>query len=381
MRKIVVACDSFKGCLSSAEIAGICAESITDVFPGCKVVGIAVGDGGEGTVDSLVTEMNGSWETVTVKGPLFNDVEARYGIVRDKSTAIMEMSAASGITLIDPSLRNPEKTTSYGTGEMILDAIRKGCREILLGIGGSATNDGGMGMLAALGFRFLDINGNELEPIGGNLRFISHIDNSNVNSEVLSTKFIVACDVDNPLCGYNGASAVFGPQKGADPEMVKRLDTGLRNYAEILKKEGYGDIADLPGAGAAGGMGGGLSACLNAVLKPGIEMVLDAIDFDNKITGADLVFTGEGKIDSQSLSGKTPYGILKRGVAQSIPVIAIGGAVEDSHKLNEAGFTAIFPIQSSPISLTDAMQPAVARKNIKRTVTQILLTIKRFTSN
>ncbi len=379
MEKIVVACDSFKGSLSSNEVAEAVGKGIKEVFTSCQVVEIPVADGGEGTVESLVDALDGKMIQSQVAGPLSTPVTAEYGISSDGITAIMEMASASGLTLIPPSSRNPLLTTTRGVGQMILDAVCRGCRRVLIGIGGSATNDCGLGMLIALGYRFLDLNGEEI-PIGYgmDLERVATIDDSKVSPEIRGTEFIVACDVNNPLYGIDGAAYVFARQKGADDKMIERLDRGMRHFAEIVEKHIGKDLASAPGAGAAGGLGFAFLAFMNASLKPGVEMVLDAIHFNDTIKEADLVITGEGKIDRQTSMGKTPHGVLNRAKKFGIPVIALGGAVEDTDSLCADGFTAILSIQPGPIPLEKAMERATAYANIKQTVTQImrLLNIK-----
>lgn len=373
MNKIVVACDSFKGCLSSIEIAKIVSNGIHDVCPSCQVVELPVADGGEGTVEALVEAMNGEMIETRVRGPLNSEVTARYGISHDGNTAFMEMASASGLPLLDPPLRNPLYTTTKGVGDMILDAIARGCRSILLGIGGSATNDCGMGMLIALGYKFFNQEGKEIfSGCGKDLENVSIVDDSEVTQEIRETRFVIACDVSNPLYGPNGAAYVYARQKGADDEMIVRLDKGMRHFAEIINRHTGREVAATPGAGAAGGLGYAFMAFLNANLKPGVDMVLDAINFDEIIKGADMVITGEGKIDRQTSMGKTPQGVMTRARRQQIPVIALGGSVEETEFLNNNGFTAIFPIQSGPLSLKEAMSKPTASANIKRTVTQIM---------
>ena len=370
--KIVIACDSFKGSLTSTEVGEACAGGIKSVNPQAETVVVAVGDGGEGTVDALVAGLDGSFVTCEVRGPLGNPVTARYGISGDGRTAIMEMAQASGLPLISPAERNPLLTSTYGTGEMIADALRRGCSTILTGIGGSATNDGGTGMLAALGVKFYDRADKELTPCGGNLEDIASIDASGLMPEARRAQFVVACDVDNPLYGPRGAAYVFAPQKGADAAMVERLDRGLRVYADAVARTVGRDVAMMPGAGAAGGLGAAFAAFLNASLKPGIEMMLSAIRFDEIVKDADLVITGEGRLDSQTVMGKTPAGVLNAAKRQHIPVVAIGGGVTASETLLDAGFAAVLPIVPGPVSLNEAMEADNARRNARRTAQQIM---------
>ena len=372
MKKIVIASDSFKGCLSSREIALAAEAGIRKVLPDCEVVGIPVADGGEGTTEALVDAMNGRLVTCEVHDPLMNLIQAEYGILGDGLTAVIEMAAASGLVLIPPEMRNPLLTTTYGTGELIRDALQRGCRRFLIGIGGSATNDAGTGMLQALGFRFFDTDGNEPEKGGQILEKIAHIDSANVIPALQESVFTVACDVNNPFSGENGASFVYARQKGADDAMIRRLDNGLRRFAAVIHASTGKEIDAVPGAGAAGGLGGGFIAFLPATLKPGIQMVLEALRFDSRIQHADLIITGEGKLDRQTAMGKTPAGILEAGKKRQIPVIAIGGAIEDSDALLQQGFLAVFSIQPGPVSLEQAMDKTFAGSQVERTVEQIV---------
>ncbi len=361
-----MASDSFKGSLSSLEVGEAARNGILRAFPEADVTVVPVADGGEGTVEALVDALLGHIVSVEVFSPLRNPVAARYGISGDGSTAIMEMAQASGITLDHGSL-NPLRASTYGTGEMIVDALRRGCRTIVMGIGGSATNDGGMGLLSALGVKFLDKDGCELFPCGASLELIDSIDLSGMNPLAAEANFKIACDVDNPLYGPRGAAYVFAPQKGADEQTVKRLDHGLRVYAEAVKKATDRDVALIPGAGAAGGLGACFAAFFNATLERGSELMLNTIKFDKIITDAHLVITGEGRLDSQTVMGKTPFGVLKAAEKQGIPVIAIGGAVTAAESLLKAGFMAAFPIVAAPISLKEAMAPSTAAENVART--------------
>lgn len=373
MQKVVIAPDSFKGCLSSAEVAASIARGVHSVLPECRLSCVAVADGGEGTVDALVSTLGGIKIEVDVAGPLMAPVKAVYGVSADGRTAIMEMASASGLPLVPDSLRNPMKTTTYGTGQMIMHAIRSGCRKVLIGIGGSATNDGGLGMLHALGFRFFDCACGEIAPgCGADLSRVECIDSADVPPEVRATEFVVACDVTNPLCGPGGAAHVFARQKGADTAMIEQLDAGMRHFASVIERSGLPSVADMPGAGAAGGLGGAFVAFLDAELKAGIDMVLDAAKFDTVLADADLVITGEGRLDGQTAMGKAPQGVLRRAQRCGVPVVAIGGAVQDARALNEAGFAAVFSVQQGPVTLSDAIKPEVASANISRTVAQII---------
>ena len=369
--KIVIASDSFKGSLSSVEVAQAATRGIRAVNPHCEIVAVNVADGGEGTVEAVVEALGGQIITTNVSDPLGRAIQAQYGIAGE--TAIIEMAAASGLPLLQPAERNPWLTSTYGTGEIIMDALQRGCRHFLVGIGGSATNDAGIGMLHALGFRFYDTNHHEIPSYcGGNLQDIAYIDDTLVSPAIRQAQFTVACDVDTPFCGPDGAAPVFAPQKGADAEMVTKLDAGMASFAKVIANTYNINIVPIAGAGAAGGMGGGFRAFLNAQLKPGIDMVLDAIGFDHIIQGADLVITGEGKIDFQTAKGKTAAGVLSRATAQHIPVIAIGGCVEMCESLAQMGFAGIYPILEEKVPLEIAMQPDFAAANIEKTIKNIL---------
>lgn len=374
--KIVVAPDSFKGSLSSSEVVDICCEAIRDVFPDAEIVGLPIADGGEGTVEVLTDSFGGDLVETEVENPVGKKIFARYLLSSDGREAVMEMAQASGLCLLSPEERDPLLASTYGVGEMIMDAVDRGCRKIFMGIGGSATNDGGMGMLRALGFRFLDKDGKELQGRGMDLEKVVRIDSSDINRGIRGVEFVVACDVDNPLVGERGASFVFAPQKGADHGMVLRLDRGMRNFAEVIKRELGMDVAAMPGAGAAGGLGGAFAAFLGGRLRSGIDMVLDAVCFDEKIKGADLILTGEGSIDRQSLMGKVLSGVLKRARNHNVPLVAVSGQVKDSEELNMAGFAAVFPIENGSVSLETAMCKPYASTNLKRTIRQILLLLK-----
>lgn len=368
--KIVIASDSFKGSLTSAEVAQAATRGIKANYPDCEVVTVHVADGGEGTVEAVVEALGGEIITANVSDPLGRPIDARYGMAGDK--AIIEMAAASGLTLLRPDERNPWLTSTYGTGELIMDAIQRGCRQFLIGIGGSATNDAGTGMLQALGVRFYNADNQEITDCrGGRLHEIACINDSEVAESVRQSQFTVACDVDTPFCGREGATVVFAPQKGADTHMVQQLEKGMASLAEVIENKYHIPIASMVGAGAAGGMGGALHAFLNATLKRGIDMVLDTIDFDTIIQGADLIITGEGKIDHQTAKGKTAKGILARAKAQDIPVIAIGGSVERCESVEQMGFAGIYPISEENIPLEIAMQPTIAAANIEKTIKKI----------
>lgn len=370
--KVVIACDSFKGCLTSREAGEAAAEGVRLAIPEAETIVVPVADGGEGTVDALVDCLHGYRATSDVKGPLGDTTKALYGICG--ATAVIEIAEASGLTLIPAERRNPWLTSSYGTGQLIRDALQHGCRNFLIGLGGSATNDGGTGMLRALGYRFLDKDGRDVGDTGGDTADIVSIDVSGRLPELEEATFTVACDVTNPLIGPNGASHVFGRQKGADSEMARRLDNALTLFAAVTAKISDTDFSYHPGAGAAGGLGFAFLAFLKGNLKPGIEMVLDTIDFDAKLPGASIVITGEGHLDSQTCMGKTPYGVLRHAAALGIPVIAIGGAVDSAaeESLLRAGFDSIHAVTPPGMPLERAMHPETAIANIKRTVAGIL---------
>lgn len=379
MKKIVIASDSFKGSISSMEIARIVAEAASEVFPGCETVRLEMADGGEGTTDALCRALGGEMVKCEVHGPLREKVISEYAIVDvpgEGLTAVIEMSQASGLPLVPTGLRNPMLTTTFGTGELILDALGRGCRHFLIGIGGSATNDGGTGMLAALGWRFLDMDGKELPPVGASLEKIASIDSSGKNPVLNGCSFITACDVDNPFCGPDGAAFVFGPQKGAGPEEVRLLDKGLESFASVIQERTGTNVKEIPGAGAAGGLGGALMAFLGSRLTPGAEMVLDVIGFDSLAEGADLVITGEGKMDGQTLKGKAPLCVLKHASKLGIPTIAIAGMISDPTLLKDLGYKDIICINPPGLAIDEAMNPETARRNLHDTAVRLMTGIK-----
>lgn len=374
MKKIVIASDSFKGSLSSAEVAEAFAAGVRDVMPDIEIVGVPVADGGEGTVEMLVGAASGVYVNCEVTGPLGAPVAATYGMMEEDGVrvAVMEMAQASGLPLLAAGERDPLRASTRGTGEMIADAYARGCRRFIIGIGGSATNDGGAGMLRALGVGFTDRFGNPLPEGGAALGALAYIDLSQARADILGCPFTVMCDVDNPLTGPAGASAVFGPQKGASPRDVAVLGRALANYGHIISGICGKDVVNAPGAGAAGGMGAAFMAFFNSRLCPGIEATLEAVGFPRTIAGASLIITGEGRIDSQTLHGKTPRGVLAEGCRQGIPVIAIGGAVDDAAELCRAGFAAVVCIQQKALPLAEAMKPEVAARSIRATASQIV---------
>lgn len=363
---IVIASDSFKGSLSSAEVAEAAKAGILSVLPMAQVSGVAVADGGEGTADTLVRALGGRWIDCRVADPLGRMITARYGIVDtpDGPAALIDMASASGLPLLLKEERDVMHTTTRGTGDMIADAYRRECRKFVIGIGGSATCDGGMGMLQALGFRFLDADGHELPSGGGALQRLERIDDSEAMRDLTDCRFTIICDVTNPLCGPDGSAAVFGPQKGASSADVAELDRGLAHYATIVARDIGRDVAQTPGSGAAGGLGAAFLAFFNSELRPGVEAVLDLVGFDTIIKDADLVITGEGRIDAQTLFGKLPLGVGRRAAAAGVPVVAIAGMVEDASVLLKGGFAGVFPILSRVASLEEAMSAPVARANV-----------------
>ncbi|MCA1202878.1 glycerate kinase [Priestia flexa] len=357
--KIVIAPDSFKESLSALEVAEAVEKGFKQVLPQANYVKVPMADGGEGTVQSLVDATDGEIISKTVTGPLGEPVEAFFGILGTKRTAVIEMAAASGLHLVPPAKRNPLMTTTKGTGELISAALDYGVNHIIIGIGGSATNDGGAGMAKALGAQLLDAEGNEILDGGGALGNLAFINLSTLDSRLQHVKIEVACDVDNPLTGERGASAIFGPQKGATPEMVALLDRNLRHYAAVLERDLGQKIDDVPGAGAAGGLGAGLLAFLQAELKRGVDIVIEATNLLEAVRDADLVITGEGKIDGQTIYGKTPIGVAKTAKKHGIPVIGIAGNIgADSHVVYEHGIDALFSIVPGVTTLENAFANA-----------------------
>ncbi|HHW71766.1 MAG TPA: glycerate kinase [Firmicutes bacterium] len=357
--KIVLAPDSFKGSLSSTEAAEAMARGVRKVLPEAELVLLPLSDGGEGLVESLVVASRGEVVECEVTGPLGTPVKAKLGLMGGGKTAVIEMAQASGLILVPEEERNPLVTTTFGTGELIAKALDLGCEHLIIGIGGSATNDGGMGMAQALGVRFLDEQGELLGSGGAELARLAEIDVSRRDPRLDEVRIEVACDVTNPLTGPQGASHIYGPQKGATPEMVELLDAALNRYDQILKRDLGKDVGRIPGAGAAGGLGAGLMALLGGKLVSGIELVLDVLDFEGKAEGADLVLTGEGRFDGQSAYGKVPMGVAKRSRALDIPVVVIAGTVLPSAEvLHREGVTAYFSILNRPLSLKEAMEDA-----------------------
>lgn len=377
--RVVVAIDSLKGSLSSLEAGSAISEGIHRAISDAQVIVRPLADGGEGTVEALALGMNGRIEKVKVTGPLGKEVEAEYGIIDESKTAILEMSAAAGITLVDEHERNPLNTTTYGVGEMIVDAINKGCRNFIVGIGGSATNDGGVGMLQALGYSFLDIDGKQV-PFGAKgLSLIEKITDDNVIPELKECNFKIACDVTNTLCGEQGCSAIFGPQKGATPTMIMQMDKWLSYYACLTHEKYPKANMKQAGTGAAGGLGFAFLSYTSAVLESGIKIILDETKLESYIKDADIVITGEGRLDAQTVMGKAPSGVADIAVKYNKPVIAFcGGVTEDAVVCNEHGIDAFFPIVRGVSTLDEAMDSENARKNMVDSVEQVFRLVKRF---
>lgn len=373
---VVIAIDSFKGSLSSLEAGDAAKRGVLKSDPRAQAVVRPLADGGEGTVEALVQGMGGHICKVTVTGPLENPVEAEYGILGD-NTAVMEMSAAAGITLVPDKMRNPLYTTTYGVGEIIKDAIQKGCRKFLVGIGGSATNDGGMGMLQALGYEFLDEEGKEV-PLGARgLEYLTQIKDEKVLPQLKECKFRVACDVENPLCGAQGSSAVYGPQKGADAEMIDKMDKWLEAYAELAGRSFPKADAKRPGTGAAGGLGFAFLTFTDSVLESGIQIILEETRLEDYIKEADVVITGEGRLDGQTAMGKAPVGVAGLAKKYGKMVVAFAGSVtRDAVKCNEKGIDAFFPVLRGISTLEEAMEPETAGQNLEDTVEQVFRLIK-----
>ena len=356
--KFLFASDSFKGTLSSKRTAELLAQAASEIFPGCEYSSIEVADGGEGTTDAVLSAVNGEKIAVSVHGPLWDEISAYYGKLDDRR-AVMEMAAASGLPLVPSEQRDPRKTTSYGTGEMIADALGRGFRDISIAIGGSATNDGGIGCMRALGVRFLDEDGNELSGCGGDLIKIRSIDRSGLDPRLRDTHVTVMCDVTNPLCGENGATHTFGKQKGGTPEILDELEAGMENYRELLRREFGIDMDEEPGAGAAGGLGAALLSFLRAELRSGIETVLDLIEFDKKLEGVSLVVTGEGRADWQSAFGKVMQGVGRRCLRQGVPAVAIVGSMGDgAEQIFDYGIESMITTVNGVMPLEEALERA-----------------------
>ncbi len=370
--KVVVAIDSLKGSLSSMEAGMAIKDGVLAAKPDAEVIVKPLADGGEGTTDALIEGMNGERIDLTVTGPMHTPVDAYYGYLKDTNTAVMEMASAAGITLVPDSEKNPLLATSYGVGEMINDAIQRGCRNFIIGIGGSVTNDGGIGMLKALGVRFLDENGEDAGDGGQALAKIARIDLSGLNPLLKECHIQVACDVNNPLCGENGSTYVYGPQKGVTEDMKKTLDEAMAHFAIVTSEALENDYMNTPGAGAAGGLGFAFLAYVGATLTPGIELILDAVGLEDELSGADVVVTGEGRLDFQTAMGKTPVGVARLAKKYNARVVAFAGSVtKEAAACNKEGIDAFFPILRGVCTLADAMDPVNARNNMIATVEQV----------
>lgn len=374
MQNFILVPDSFKGTLSAIEVCNIMKSSIKNLYKDANIISVPVADGGEGTVDAFLYALGGEKKSVWVSDA-FNEqkILAHYAMLKD-DIAVIEMAACAGLPLVKNRLE-PDKTTTFGVGELIIDAINSGAKKIILGLGGSATNDGGCGMAAALGVKFKDEQDQEFIPTGGTLSQIYKIDMNNIYSKIKDIEFISMCDVDNPLCGRLGASAVFAPQKGADEDMVKLLDEGLAHLAKIIKRDLHIEVKDIKGAGAAGGLGAGSIAFLQSKLTKGIDVILDTIKFDKLVSKADIVFTGEGKFDSQSLHGKVVMGVANRSQKYKTPVIVVTGAIgENIQEAYNKGITAIFSINKEPMEFSKSALKS--KENMILTMENILRLLK-----
>jgi glycerate 2-kinase len=377
--KIVIAPDSFKESLSALQVATQIEAGFREIFPEAGYVKMPVADGGEGTVEAMVAATDGRIIRVPVTGPLGDPVEAFYGLTGDGQTAVIEMAAASGLMLLDPTRRNPLETTTFGVGELIRAALDQGARRFIIGIGGSATNDGGAGMVQALGVRLLDRNGCDLRFGGGHLDGLGRIDVTGLDPRIQECRIEVACDVDNPLIGPDGASAVFGPQKGASPAMVRLLDANLTHYAKQIQADLGIVVAELPGGGAAGGLGAAMFAFLGAELRPGVEIVTNAVGLDDIVADADLVITGEGRIDSQTIHGKTPIGVARVAKRHGKPVVGIAGCLSpDVGVVHAHGIDAVFSVLYQSCTVEEAL--AQASDNVRLASRNIAAVIGLFVS-
>ena len=374
--KVLVAIDSFKGSLTSLEAGDAVKTGILRAVPGVNISVRTISDGGEGMTAAFMDILDCVPVTVQVSDPLLRKITAVYAYNAEKRLAVMEMAAAAGLTLLDTNERNPLATSTYGVGEMIADAIRRGARDFIVGIGGSATNDGGLGMLQALGFEFKDSEGKNIRSCGEGLRDIASINIAGAMPELKECNFRIACDVKNPLCGDNGCSAVFGPQKGLTEPDIKLIDSWLATYADIAKQIFPTADKDYPGSGAAGGLGFAFRTFLNAELVPGIELVIETAGLEEEIKSADIVVTGEGCLDAQSLMGKVPGGVAAVAKKYNKPVIAFVGMIKDEDKLCGKGIDAMFPITKEPIDLSEAMRPEIAKGNLAMTVEKVFRVLK-----
>lgn len=373
MKKFILIPDSFKGTMSSECVCNIMEKSIKKHLPNSKVISIPVADGGEGTVDALLKILGGTKKFITVKGPYLKDIPSFYGLLPNK-TAVIEMAAAAGLPLVKNNL-HAELTSTYGVGELIKDAIDNGSTKILLGLGGSATNDGGCGMAAALDIKFTNKNSEAFIPVGKTLQDIRHIDITSFKEKYSDIQFSAMCDITNPLCGINGAAYVFAPQKGADEKTIALLDEGLHHLARVIKNDLNKDVENIPGAGAAGGMGAGVVGFLNGQLQSGINSILNLVKLDQLVQDADYVFTGEGKIDNQSIQGKVISGIAQYTKKHSIPLIAVVGCIDDDiDELYPAGVTAVFSINTKPLPFEEAIK--YSEKNLAITMDNLMRILK-----
>ena len=377
--KIIIAPDKFKGSLTALQVAQAMAEGVRLIDPTIEVHQLPLADGGEGSADVLTQAVGGQTITIAVKDPLFRTIEASYGLSADGQMAFVEMATASGLALLEKHERNPLLTTTFGTGELILDALQRGAKRLIVCIGGSATNDAGMGIAAALGFRFLDKNGAALSPIGQNLAAICRIDIDSVTPLLQNVEVVVACDVSNPLHGPNGAAYVYAPQKGADAAAVQQLDNGLVNFSQVVQNQFGIDLQTVEGSGAAGGLGSGCVAFLNAKLQSGIETVLQAVEFEKHLIGADLVLTGEGKIDQQTLQGKLIAGVARAANAQHVPVVALCGTLSLSpQEIDTLGLSYAVSVLASPVTLQEAMNDA--HQNVRDSTAAVVRFVKKMYS-
>ncbi|WP_313897761.1 glycerate kinase [Bacillus litorisediminis] len=374
---MLIAIDSFKGSLSSVDSGEAISLGIKEVYDDAEIVIIPIADGGEGTVEALVQATQGKYVEKEVIGPLGRPVQAVYGILGNGTTAVIEVAAACGLPLVPVNERNPYYTTTYGVGQLILHAIEKGCRDFIVGLGGSATNDAGVGMLQALGFSFIDDDEKEIGYGGLELQKIRKIDLTGVHKELKNCTFKAASDVTNPLSGENGAAYIYGPQKGATPEMVQVLDKGLAHFANLTLAQLGKDIQHISGAGAAGGLGAAFAGFLNAEIHSGIDVLFETVGMKEKMAGVDLVITGEGKLDGQTSMGKAPLGVAQLASQFNIPVIALaGGVTKEASILNQRGITSFFSITNGPLSLEEAMDPVNAFENMRMMTEQLFRLIK-----
>ncbi|KNY25997.1 glycerate kinase [Pseudobacteroides cellulosolvens] len=379
MKKVVVIPDSFKGTLSSTKICEVVGAKVKEYFPDCEVVLIPVADGGEGSVECFLNALGGKKVYVKAKNPFFEDIDSFYGLIENGSTAVIEMSACAGLPLVEER-KNPLKTTTYGVGQLILDAAAKGVKKIIVGLGGSSTNDGGCGAASAIGVKFYNNKGEDFIPVGETLCEIERIDMSSKIDIINGIEIVTMCDIDNPMYGPTGAAYVFAPQKGADHEMVKLLDEGIKCLSQKIKKDLNRDVSKVPGSGAAGAMGAGMMAFFGSKLQLGIETVLDTVNFNSVITDADMIFTGEGRIDCQSLRGKVVIGVAKRAQKYNVPLVVIaGGADYDIDEIYNFGVTSIFTINRLPEAFETIRYKSM--ENMEFAVENILRLIKRIKAN